>query len=49
MDTPKQPPKEIVRIYLKRRFGSNEPPPSKDEIDRQLGRKLAEQAAKGKR
>jgi len=32
-----QPPKQVVRAYLERRSREHKPPPSPDEIRRQLG------------
>jgi len=37
MPTPSHPPKHLVREYLERRTKDNAPPPSPEEIRRQLG------------
>ena len=37
MATFTQPPKHMVRAYLERRSREHKPPPSPDEIGRQLG------------
>ena len=41
MATFTQPPKHVVRAYLERRSREHKPPPSPDEIRRQLGWGLA--------
>ncbi|MBA5639084.1 hypothetical protein H3H37_18655 [Duganella sp. LX20W] len=40
MDKVKQPSKEQVRQYMEQRRAANDPPPSMDEIRRQLGWQL---------
>ncbi|MBC7684283.1 MAG: hypothetical protein H7176_03525 [Bdellovibrionales bacterium] len=37
MATFTQPPKDVVRAYLERRSREHKPPPSPEEIRRQLG------------
>ena len=46
MDPTARPTKEQVREYMERRQVAHKPPPSRDEIRRQLGWDLVEMARK---
>jgi hypothetical protein len=46
MATFTHPPKQVVRAYLERRSRESKPPPSPEEIRRQLGWGLAPSAFK---
>jgi hypothetical protein len=46
MDPTAKPTKEAVREYMERRQAAHTPPPSRDEIRRQLGWDLIEMARK---
>lgn len=45
----KKPTKQVVRIYMRDRLKSSDPPPSPDEINRRIGRDLIDMARKSKR